>query len=42
MRDVAGIIRVHGDSLDRTYVERWVDELQLTAFWERALALAGE
>jgi hypothetical protein len=42
LRDVAGIIRVHGDSLDRAYVERWVDELQLTALWERALALAGE
>lgn len=42
MRDVAGVIRVHGDALDRTYVERWANELQLTALWERALALAGE
>jgi hypothetical protein len=42
MRDVAGIIRVHGDSLDRAYVERWANELHLTALWERALALAGE
>lgn len=38
--DVAGIIRVRGDDLDRSYIERWVNELGLGDQWRRALDLA--
>jgi hypothetical protein len=37
--DVAGILRVRGESLDRAYLEKWIDELDVRAEWERALAL---
>lgn len=40
LEDVAGIVRLQGTSLDRLYVERWVDELGLRVQWERAKALA--
>jgi hypothetical protein len=38
LRDAAGIVEVHGDSLDRGYVEHWVAELGLSDLWSR---LAG-
>jgi hypothetical protein len=41
LSDVAGILRVRGDDLDRAHIERWVTELGLDAAWRRALALAG-
>ena len=41
LRDVAGIIAVQADSLDREYILRWVRELDLVELWRRALALAG-
>jgi hypothetical protein len=37
--DVAGILRVRGEALDRGYLERWIDELGLRDEWNRALAL---
>lgn len=40
LEDAAGVIRRQGDSLDRDYVERWVAELDLSAQWHRALAIA--
>lgn len=36
LRDVAGILAVSGDELDREYVERWIDELELGDAWRRA------
>ncbi len=33
--DVRGILAVQGPTLDRVYVERWVDALGLRADWER-------
>ena len=40
LEDAAGVIRRQGDYLDRDYVERWVEELDLSAEWHKALALA--
>lgn len=39
LRDVAGILRVRGESLDRAYLEHWIGALGVTAEWERARAL---
>lgn len=41
LRDASGIIAIQGDSLDVTYVERWVSALSLENEWRRARALAG-
>lgn len=41
LADVAGILASRGDQLDRSYLERWIDELQLGVLWERAQVLAG-
>jgi hypothetical protein len=38
--DVAGIIRLQGESLDRAYVERWVRALGLDEQWQVAQARA--
>ncbi len=35
LRDVAGILSVHGASLDRAYLERWVAGLGVEAQWAR-------
>ncbi len=34
--DVASILAVSGPSLDLTYVERWVEDLELAELWRRA------
>lgn len=36
--DVAGILRVRGDSLDTPYIQRWVVALGLDDLWQRARA----
>jgi|SRR6185436_1028507 len=41
LEDAAGIIRRQGEALDRSYVLRWVLELELEEQWQRALAIAG-
>jgi hypothetical protein len=41
IEDVAGILRVQGDKLDRQYVQRWVHELDLEREWSRAAESAG-
>lgn len=38
IEDAAGIIRLQGDRLDRGYVERWVDALELNEQWHDARA----
>jgi hypothetical protein len=40
LEDAAAIVRVKGDLLDRTYVERWVHELGLDEQWSAARRLA--
>lgn len=36
IRDVAGIIAIQGADLDTTYVEAWVDSLDLREQWNAA------
>jgi len=35
LRDIAGILRVSGDTLDRAYLQRWIDDLELGAVWAK-------
>jgi hypothetical protein len=35
LRDVRGILDVKGGSLDRRYIEAWVDDLDVRELWER-------
>ena len=39
--DAAGVIATQGPDLDRAYVERWVQELDLGDQWQSALRRAG-
>jgi hypothetical protein len=41
IEDVAGILRMNWDSLDRPYVEKWIHELGLTEEWNDARRKAG-
>lgn len=36
LRDVGGMLDVAGGSIDREYIERWVESLALQAAWRRA------
>jgi hypothetical protein len=40
MADVAALLRVQGDAVDRAYLERWVSELGLGAQFLQAMTLA--
>ncbi|MGH2429095.1 MAG: hypothetical protein ACRDGV_09500 [Candidatus Limnocylindria bacterium] len=40
LRDVAGVLRMSGETLDHDYLERWIAALDLTAIWVRARRLA--
>lgn len=42
LRDVARIVAVSGDSLDRTYLDEWIGQLGLEDAWHRAEVLARE
>jgi len=35
LRDVRGIVDVQGKSLDRDYIERWLDDLGVRELWNR-------
>jgi len=41
LHDVAGVLKVRKDLLDRSYIEKWVKELGLGNEWARARQLAG-
>jgi len=41
IEDVAGILRVRGKLVDRSYVDKWVQELGLAEQWKSARRLAG-
>ncbi len=42
LRDIAGVLRVRGEQLDRAYIERWADRLSLSAIWQQVLKRANE
>ena len=39
-RDIAGILRISGDRLDRGYIDLWVRRLGLDEGWRAAIRLA--
>lgn len=41
LNDAAGVVRMQGEVLDRSYVQSWVDKLELHAQWQAALERAG-
>jgi hypothetical protein len=41
IQDVAAILRVRGDALDQTYLEKWIAELELKKQWGEARRIAG-
>jgi hypothetical protein len=41
LNDAAGVIRMQGEELDRSYIESWVNELELRAQWSAARERAG-
>jgi len=41
VEDVAGILRMRWESLDHSYLEKWVGELGLKAEWKDARSVAG-
>lgn len=41
LNDAAGVIRMQGHVLDRSYIQSWVDELELEPQWRAALERAG-
>ncbi len=41
IEDVAAILRVRWDALDRSYLESWITELGLTREWKEAQLAAG-
>jgi len=40
LRDVVGILEVRRDTLDRGYIERWLDVLQVRELWAKAESAA--
>jgi hypothetical protein len=38
LRDVAGVVAVQGDALDRAYVESWTTRLGVDDLWRKVLA----
>ncbi len=39
LRDVASILAVSGETLDREYMDTWIQDLALTSLWEEAVKL---
>jgi hypothetical protein len=37
LRDIAGVLRMQGESLDRGYLQSWVERLGLTDIWQAIL-----
>lgn len=42
LRDIAGILKVSGEEVDREYVARWAEEFGVTEIWEAILRRVGE
>ena len=41
LEDVAGVLRVQGNALDRAYLDRWIGKLELDECWQAALSRVG-
>jgi hypothetical protein len=41
VRDIAGVLKIRGDRLDRHYIAEWADRLALRDVWELILTRAG-
>ena len=41
LEDIAGILKFRRDSLDHSYLQKWIAELGLTAEWKKARQQAG-
>ena len=41
IEDAAGILRIRANELDRTYIQRWIEDLHVEEQWSRALKVAG-
>jgi hypothetical protein len=41
IEDVAGILKIRINDLDREYIEKWIKDLQVEAQWSDALKVAG-
>jgi hypothetical protein len=37
LRDIRGILDVKGESLDRHWIERWLDDLEVRSLWEEVV-----
>ena len=37
LRDIAGMLRVSGDEIDKTYIAEWAQKLGLTNQWQIVL-----
>ncbi len=37
LRDIAGVLRVQGDALDRTYIEDWAARLNVSDLWRQII-----
>jgi hypothetical protein len=42
VRDIAGMLKISGDRIDRAYIESWCKQLGLTEIWQAILARVGE
>lgn len=40
-RDIAAMLRISSDQIDRAYIESWIDELGVVAQWQKVLARIG-
>ncbi len=41
LKDVAGIVKLQGDELDRAYLARWIEALELSDLWTQVGAILG-
>ncbi len=41
LRDIAGMLKVSGDRIDRKYIEEWASHLGLSEIWQEVLARVG-
>lgn len=40
LRDIAGILKIRGDQIDRQYIEYWADQFGVTEIWKKIEAKA--
>ncbi len=42
LRDITGILKINGDSVDRDYISDWAKRLGLTEIWDAIQKRIGE